>query len=511
MIKFRKSALPMAISSALSTLTVPLATLSQAQDGVLEEVFITGSFIKGSATDSALPVDVFDSDYIEASGAMSVGEIVNRLTVSSGAENQSDSFTQGSTQVTTNVNLRGLGLTSTLVLINSKRQTVSGARANDGSVVVDTGTVPVIAIDRIEVLKEGASTAYGSDAVAGVVNFLLHKDFDGLKVDGYFSDTAEDSQTDTRFGVLWGGGTDRTRVNLAVEYFERDPRNASERLELVDNAISTLGTTFLPLGAGTVADGPYAGDFGFVENIPDPNCIENQGVLIPQASGARCGFFYGPRFNMVNEETKLTAYGSLTHDFSDSLSFSAELNYTDGEVKDNPQSPSYPILTFPTISPAHPGNPFGVPVIWLGRALGSTFESPLAPRDNETIRAMAELKGAFNDRTDWQVSLTYSENDYSGFNPDQIQSRLFAALEGRGGASGDQFFNPFDPSGHDPELIDWMTDGERVVRSADQLVLDGVVYGELFDMAAGPVHNAVGFRLMDDGYAVGSLRLVSVS
>ena len=174
MIKFRKSALPMAISSALSTLTVPLATLSQAQDGVLEEVFITGSFIKGSATDSALPVDVFDSDYIEASGAMSVGEIVNRLTVSSGAENQSDSFTQGSTQVTTNVNLRGLGLTSTLVLINSKRQTVSGARANDGSVVVDTGTVPVIAIDRIEVLKEGASTAYGSDAVAGVVNFLLH-------------------------------------------------------------------------------------------------------------------------------------------------------------------------------------------------------------------------------------------------------------------------------------------------------------------------------------------------
>ena len=500
--KFRKSRISQQVGLASLALATALGSNAQEGNEVLEEVLITGSYIRGSATDSALPVDVFDRDYIRSTGAVSIGEITNKLTVSSGAENQSDSFTQGATQGTSNVNLRGLGLSSTLVLVNSKRQTISGARANDGAVFVDTSTIPVMAVERIEVLKEGAATTYGSDAVAGVVNFLLEKDYDGFELFGSFSSTDEDSQEDKRLSFIWGTGNDTTHFNIVGEYFERDPLSASDRPDLVDNAISTLGTTFIPLGSGTVPDGDWQGDFSAGENIPDPNCLENDGILIPQAFGARCGFHYGPRFNMVNEEERTLFYASLTHEFSDSLKFSTELNYADDEIKDNPQSPSYPILSFPFISPTHPGNPFGVPAVWLGRPLGSAFPSPDAPRESETIRAMGELIGTIGDGIDWQLSLTYSENEYSATTPDIIDSRLNAALAGMGGESGDQYWDPFNPTSNDPALIEWMKGSESTKRTADLTVLDGVVSGDLFEIGGGAIQYAAGFQVRNEGYEV---------
>ena len=143
------------------------SSLTFAQE-LMEEVLIIGSHIKSSRSDAASPVDIIDNDFIKRSGAFTVAELTAKLTVNSGSENQADSFTSGEIHGTSNVNLRGLGLSSTLVLINGRRQTITAARANDGSVFVDTSTIPVAALERIEILKEGATSAYGSDAVAGV-------------------------------------------------------------------------------------------------------------------------------------------------------------------------------------------------------------------------------------------------------------------------------------------------------------------------------------------------------
>jgi len=155
---------------------VPLLSVNSftlAQEEKLEEIVVTGSYIKGTPGDSALPVQVLDRSFIEGIGANSVADVIANLAISSGAENQTDSFTQGSTQGTANINLRGLGLSSTLVLINGRRQTISGALANDGSVFVDTSSIPINALERVEVLKEGAASTYGSDAIAGVVNLIF--------------------------------------------------------------------------------------------------------------------------------------------------------------------------------------------------------------------------------------------------------------------------------------------------------------------------------------------------
>ena len=114
-----------------------------------EEVIVTGSYIKGSPTDGASPVEIIGRDTIQNIGAMDVADITANLAINSGSENQADSFTSGSTQGRTNVNLRGLGLSSTLVLFDGKRQTLAGATANDGSVFVDTAALPTIAIERV--------------------------------------------------------------------------------------------------------------------------------------------------------------------------------------------------------------------------------------------------------------------------------------------------------------------------------------------------------------------------
>ena len=148
--------------------------------------------------------------------------------------------------------------------------------------------------------------------------------------------------------------------------------------------ISGFGTSFLAFGGGTVESGPYAGTYSFLENIPDPNCIANKGILLPQASGQRCGFFFGDRFNLVNDEDHLNTYTSFKTELSTGATFSIDYLNSSIDVNDNFQSPSYPALSYAStanlVMPGTGGSPFSFPVMYIGRALGSAFDSPPAPR-----------------------------------------------------------------------------------------------------------------------------------
>ena len=181
----------------LLTTFLCLSQFSFAQQEVIEEIVVTGSYIKTSSKNDTSPVDIILRDEIEGIGAFLASDITKNLSINSGSENNTDAFTSGSTQGTSNINLRGLGLSSTLVLIDGRRQTVTGATANDGSVFVNTSTIPLIAIQRVEVLKEGAASIYGSDAVAGVVNYIFRRDFEGFELD------ISDKRTETG-NHLWG-------------------------------------------------------------------------------------------------------------------------------------------------------------------------------------------------------------------------------------------------------------------------------------------------------------------
>ena len=492
-------ALAAAAFSAALAAALPVVALAQGAKS-MEEVLITGSFIKSTGEDEASPVEVLDNTYIENSGAVNIAELTSRLAVNSGSENNADSFTAGETQGTANVNLRGLGLTSTLVLINGKRQTLAAAVANDGSVFVDTNTVPFAALERVEILKEGATATYGSDAIAGVVNFILKDDFSGFQLDGGYQSTASGGQTNTDLNALAGFDLGaRTRALFSASLMQQEPLASVERPYTTENALSTLGRSFIALGAGR-GTGAYAGVVARFQTIPDPNCAANGGLLI--ASNNRCGFLYGPRFNLVNEESSYQLYGNLTHEFSADLTLSAELGWSHHEVKDNPQSPSYPNLAFPRIFPGQAGSPFDVPVVWLGRPLGSEAPSPFAPRESDTLRASLDLEGRLGSGWDWYAALTYSANEREITQPDTIQSRLEAALVGRGGLSGTETFSPFDPSANSRALIDYISVNTVNQRKTALLVGDVVFSGELFERPAGAVAAAFGAQWRHEAYRI---------
>jgi len=157
-----------------------------------------------SQADLASPLATIGQEAISDIGAQNIGEIAQSLTINSGAQNNPDAFTQGGTTGTSNINLRGLGVASTLILLNGKRQTLSSAPTNDGINFVDTSSlVPLIAVERVEILKDGASSLYGSDAVAGVVNFITRENYEGLLVSGeYLANTP----------ITWGLATIRNTI-----------------------------------------------------------------------------------------------------------------------------------------------------------------------------------------------------------------------------------------------------------------------------------------------------------
>lgn len=158
------------VVAAGSVVAEPQSTASSTE--IAEVVIVTGSYIRGTAEDAALPVDVISTEELEKQGAPSAIDMLKSLTVMNGIIGESNRFTSGrgqASQGSASINLRGFGAARTLVLLNGKRL------ASD-----DANLIPSNAIARVEILKDGGATTYGSDAIAGVVNYITKERVDGL-------------------------------------------------------------------------------------------------------------------------------------------------------------------------------------------------------------------------------------------------------------------------------------------------------------------------------------------
>ena len=178
-----------------------------------------------------------------ASGFNDLGRVMQRLTINTGSENNTDAFTQNTTTGTSNINLRGLGVASTLVLINGRRQTQSAAATDTGENFVDTSSLPpMIAFENVEILKDGATALYGSEAVAGVVNFITRRNFSGFELQLGLQGTTKYSQNDETVSGLYGWAGDTTHLIVAFEHLNRDPLLTSQRrLSNVTDDLSQAG------------------------------------------------------------------------------------------------------------------------------------------------------------------------------------------------------------------------------------------------------------------------------
>ena len=197
--KFKQTHLHSAVLMAIAASAIaPQAGIAQ-QSQTLERIEITGSSIRRVDAETALPVTVITRADIEKSGAVGVEELMHRISAAGAMFSDS---TQGAGYATSNVNLRGLGANSTLVLLNGRRLANHPFGSIGGAVAVDLNGIPFAAIERIEVLRDGASAIYGSDAVGGVVNFITRKDYRGASISVRYGNTQKILAVRKRVAVL---------------------------------------------------------------------------------------------------------------------------------------------------------------------------------------------------------------------------------------------------------------------------------------------------------------------
>ncbi|HET7608511.1 MAG TPA: TonB-dependent receptor plug domain-containing protein, partial [Gammaproteobacteria bacterium] len=362
----QRSALSLALAAAI---VMPAA----AQE--VETVIVTGSYIRRpSQFDSPSPLVNITADDLAATGANEVGRVLEDLTINTGSQNNPDAFTQNFTTGTTNVNLRGLGVSSTLVLINGRRQTQSAVTTDRGENFVDTSSLPpAIAYERIEILKDGATALYGSEAVAGVVNFITRSRFEGFDLELAAQGNTEHPQQDLELSGLWGWGGDATHLLVAFSHLDREPLTTYERrLSSQTDDLSQAGmpgSFLVPSLPGNPAyrsvwtaafDGNRNGVADFVEpqlGLPavpgaqppvfadqdciaiaaqDPKVVPAIAAAVPSPIGTipigLCEFDFGGFYSIVPEETRSSAFAEVTHAFGDRLEGRLEAHIANNEA-----------------------------------------------------------------------------------------------------------------------------------------------------------------------------------
>ncbi len=424
-----------------------------AEPDVIEEIVVTagtGSRIVRQE-DSPSPLSVYDSQNLQDSGLKDIRDLVGALAINAGAENNSDNLTQNFTVGTANINLRGLGVASTLVLLNGRRQVVSAAQTDDGSSFVDLAAlVPMLAVERVEILRAGAAAIYGSEAVAGVANFITRRGFQGLEFQAeYRSRAGNGSQNDVTLDGVVGGqfGGGAGEFLAAASYLDRSSLVLIE-VDWLRPATSGFG---------------HPGSFNvpsLARTLADPGCEDYEGLLqeLPGDSTI-CRFDYGPQLTAVPNEKRLQTWGRVDWRIGETGSFWAELGYASNDINRD-VSPSFPVLSTPLIPAYHPGNPFGEDVFFQGRPYGYGEPPEINFYQHDTVRLAVGVEGRFSPAVAWNVSAVRAGND-ALLNPrDVIADNFQAALSGFGGGAcnagtaapenagrdGCLFFNPFSSS-----------------------------------------------------------------
>ena len=356
-----------------ATLLLPAFAVAQEPEDSLgdieEEIIVTGTYIKGTPEDAPLPVTTLQRDDLALEGAPTTIDLVKNLSFSQGADGETDQFQAGAGADRATINIRGLGPSRSLVLLNGRRTTWSphaiGAQAQ---LLVDVNMLPSVALQRIEILRDGAAATYGSDAIAGVMNFITRGDFEGFEVTANHKVVA-DSDGDTEFGAIWGGTFmgDRLDLMTSASYIERSELNIADRdWSLRTYADSPAGgwssvgrpSVFVPLDRWRAS--PIGGGFGglLATGIVDPNCEDLGGAVtntlpIPFGDpdslgngtpgiGGFCRFQYTAFDNLAEEATRWQWFTEATLALNDATTLSLELLMTDSDVPHWGTSPSYP-------------------------------------------------------------------------------------------------------------------------------------------------------------------------
>ena len=455
-------ALSAALVAAMMLGFSPQAQAQEAEDeeeDAIEEIVVTGSLIKGTPADTASPVSVIDRSDLEDLGDPSLVELIRNLGVASGNLGETNQFQVNSGEGVGSINLRGLGPNRTLVLLNDGRLSYA---AFDNADFVDINNIPSIAVERIEILKEGAAVTYGSDAVAGVANFITRSDFEGFEISTTVQMIA-DSGDDIGLGAIWGGQVGPG--NLVVSFSQRDrgELKARDRAWHTDYLNYGSGVGWSSIGnPGTLVGpnifGPDRKPGVDYEVEPDPGCAGLGGQPIRKLPGGvpnRCFYRYSTFDNIKEEENHTHLFAEYNADIGDSGKLHIDFLDSSSDVPKAPTSPTYPPQEFlgatRTIPSDHPGlkklieqypDELGAfadsDVVFWGRSSGSAGlpDTPtgaeLTSRDYEIFRLNADYQWSSGDQSHL-VAFTTGTNTHNRKGWDGYIDRTYLAFNGFGG------------------------------------------------------------------------------
>jgi len=348
------------LCAAISMSLLPLAGQSLAQDESIEEVVVTGSFIRRSeGFQSASQATQLTAADLEAQGTLNLGEVVQNLTFVNGAASAITNTIQGTSDRSSNIDLRGLGPRSTLTLLDGKRL------ANQN---VNT-QIPTIAIQRLDIVADGAAALYGNEAVAGVVNFVPYKSFDGLRVETYAEGDERGDYDEHSVQMLWGGDIGDLDVVVAGQFrsnsrlgWDERPVLANSGLTVSSNSpgnwvVPTRGADGLYTGASSRAIDPACG----TASERDPYRTNQVSSPYGLALGTTCFFEFGDTRSYREPTDNAKLYTNMTWEVDDTLTLSAQA-YRARQHQTSYTSTSNPgnsrIGELGAIRGELPGNPF---------------------------------------------------------------------------------------------------------------------------------------------------------
>ncbi|MDW5415779.1 TonB-dependent receptor [Iodobacter sp. CM08] len=410
---------PLAIALAISAAFPAIA--AETTPNKVERVTVTGSNIRVSQKEGATAVQVITAKEITASGKTSISDVIRSISANSG-NSYNEQFTGSFSAGTSGISLRGLGQKNTLVLVNGKRISSYATAQNLQETFVDLNSLPMAAVQRIEILKDGASSLYGSDAVAGVVNIILYSEFKGTELSAELGSSTEGTgQTEQNFSIKTGyGSLDEDNFSLVFSL------DGQKRSQLDQSDVSWMKDgDFRNQSGGSlnrVTTNFYNGDpTKHIGGLQGPLQLTDWGSISEGKTGQVLAYNDAPYSTLIpaieryhasargtlkiNEQTQ--AYADYLYSYSRAdLTFAAPLTVSSSLRAWNNQKQALDTIAN-KLPVGHPNNPGTTPLDFTATLfdLGKRLKT-----DEVTLqRILAGVKGSAHG-WDWDASLGYSQS-----------------------------------------------------------------------------------------------------
>ncbi len=524
-------ALVKALALAMITLTAPqvvFAAEDEEEGEVVEEVVVTGSRIKRSDFTSASPITVISGQSIVESGFTNLGEALrNQAVAGTAGFNQSSILSGGGAS---SVDLRNLGQSRVLILINGKRvASFADALSNQA---VDLSFVPTALIDRVDILRDGASAIYGSDAISGVVNVILKERFEGVQAGAQSGISSEGDGEQYSADLAIGTTSDRGSVMVGAEYRYNNNINQRDR-DWAFPTVSGIGATSISQGSFFSPGGAFFGDNGTffctlpvafggdeITNVGAAGCPSTQGQAPTSPDAVQLlRYDYGAEQDLITQSELYSTAGYGVYEIFDGIEAFVEAQYSKrtgvSNLDGNPGSFGTP--AFPAGSYVPGTNP-NVPVAGEGGFFYFRPSSTIGTRQSDfevnTTRLTAGLRGEiineesfFNNWT-WELSYLYTRLDATLTTNAVWNLARFLRISDPDACAQDalcaQTVNPSGaldavrPGNWTQAEIAYLRQVATAQAKFQTTGFFGVASGPIFELPAGEVQMAVGFETRTD-------------